>query len=74
MNPLDVTGTEMIPNPNGNGNLATMCFGAFQPGVAAPGVLDFILGDSFLRNVYAVYVEFLRNHNFDNPYSETMLL
>ncbi|KAH9912981.1 aspartic peptidase domain-containing protein [Epithele typhae] len=55
VHPLDLTFTQVLAFPSGN---FTGCFGSFQALTLDPTEFvgfDLILGDSFLRNVYASY-------------------
>ncbi len=56
VHPLDLT-TPMVMQPSGSaGPGVTVCTNTFQPLTLDPtafGTFDLILGDAFLRNVYA---------------------
>ncbi|KAG8743450.1 hypothetical protein FRC10_012030 [Ceratobasidium sp. 414] len=56
IHPLDLTQVQTITTTDKSQNF-TMCQNAFQPfsSNAGGGEVDFILGDAFLRNVYALY-------------------
>jgi len=53
VHPLDLT--EIQVADDGNGHNMTICLSAFEPGEYSGGDNDIILGDAFLRNVYALY-------------------
>ncbi|CAE6519191.1 unnamed protein product [Rhizoctonia solani] len=54
IHPLDLSLVDVATANNQN---RTVCYGAFQPwqSQAGGGLVDLILGDSFLRNTYTVY-------------------
>lgn len=56
LNPLDLSRVNNLGSFAGGTN-ETICVNTFQPGdtTAAAQGLDFILGDSFMRNVYALF-------------------
>ncbi|KAG9094398.1 hypothetical protein FRC07_011307 [Ceratobasidium sp. 392] len=55
IHPLDLTQPQVVTTKSGQNY--TMCQNAFQPfsSNAGGGQVDYILGDAFLRNVYALY-------------------
>ncbi|KII87031.1 hypothetical protein PLICRDRAFT_663523 [Plicaturopsis crispa FD-325 SS-3] len=55
VDPLDLT--IVTTSIQANGSTYTVCVNAFQAQAAGiPGEVDMILGDTFMRNVYSVYV------------------
>lgn len=59
INPLDITRVAVIPLPlNGTITNVTLCLNSWSAFDLSPSFtgLDVLLGDAFLRNVYASYV------------------
>lgn len=76
VHPLDLTDVKVT---DGNGQNITFCTNAYEPGESGGEDLDIILGDAFLRNVYALYnygnfVKDLSGHSVDTPFIQILPL
>ncbi|KAJ1304596.1 hypothetical protein OPQ81_005739 [Rhizoctonia solani] len=73
IHPLDLTIPTVVPI---NGTNQTFCLNAFRPLTIDDLPFDFLLGDSFLRNVYAVYDfgDFDASGNMGKPYVKLLSL
>ncbi|CAE6459120.1 unnamed protein product [Rhizoctonia solani] len=73
IHPLDLSIPAVFPI---DGTNQTFCYNAFQPLTINELPFDFLLGDSFLRNVYAVYDfgDFDASGNMGKPYVKLLPL
>ncbi|KAF8608452.1 acid protease, partial [Ceratobasidium sp. AG-I] len=55
VHPLDLTKLGVYDDVLGDGRNVTACMSTYEPGESEGGSLDIILGDAFLRNIYALY-------------------